>query len=309
MAPCLLDGLEATLREDARKYATGTLLDIGKALKHYKATMSPTGHIEHWHETDLRNYRVRLRETFGHEDYLIVLRSFLKRWQALRNPGVAADTVKALKGMRLKKRESGRAVRTMDPDQGPLLPDELHHLTRDIYKAAEEGRLGLEELSLSTVHIVTGRRPGQSAALKCKDVDRSRKADPQPGQAEGETLLLLHVPRAKQWGHGFRETRRSVHLVAAYFELFERQRDLVQERLRQQLDAHAWELQPQDSDYLLDNLPLYPSWGHVRSTIEAAAELRDSGRHARGLQMLRRHAEGIQWHVSGETQLGRMALT
>jgi integrase len=306
VAPCLLEGLEATLREDARKYATATLVEVGTALKHYKATMFPTGQIERWHETDLRNYRARHNETFGHDRNLLVLRSFLRRWQALRSPGVAADTVKALEGMHLKHRETGRAVRTMDPDQGPLLPDELHHLTRDIYRAAEDGRLELEELSLATFHIVTGRRPGQSAALKCKDVDRSRKADAQPGQTEGEALLLLHVPRAKQMGHGFRETRRSVHLIAAYFELFERQRDVVQARLRQQLDVHAWALQPQDVDHLLDNLPLYPSWRFVRSTIENAAELRDSGQHAQGLQMLRCHAEGIQWHLHGDAQLLRL---
>jgi integrase len=306
VAPCLLQGLEATLREDARKYARGTLLAIGRALKHFKATMFPTEQIERWHETDLRNYRARLDEMFGNEYYLVELRSFLSRWQSLRGPGVTADIVTALEGMHQKRSESGRAVRTMDPDQGPLLPDELHHLTRDIYQAAEDGRLDLEELSLATFHIVTGRRPVQSAALKCKDVDRSRKADAQPGQTEGEELLLLHVPRAKQLGHGFRETRRSVHLIAAYFELFERQRDVVQEKLRQQLDAHAWALQPQDVDHLLDNLPLYPSWGFVRSTIEEAGRLRDSGQHAQGLQMLRRHAEGIQWHLHGDTQLRRL---
>lgn len=306
VAPCLLQGLEATLREDARKYATGTLLAIGRALKHFKATMFSTGQIERWHETDLRNYRARLDEMFGNEYYLVELRSFLSRWQSLRGPGVTADIVTALEGMHQKRSEKGCAVRMMDPDHGPLLPDELHHLTRDIYQAAENGRLDLEELSLATFHIVTGRRPGQSVALKCKDVDRSRKADAQPGQTEGEALLLLHVPRAKQLGHGFRETRRSVHLIAAYFELFERQRDVVQERLRQQLDAHAWALQPQDVGHLLDNLPLYPSWGFVRSTIEEAGRLRDSGQHARGLQMLRRHAESIQWHLNGVVQLRRL---
>ena len=226
----------------------------------------------------------------------------------------STDVADALNEMRLKGYEGGRSVRTQDPDKGPLTPEELHHLTQDIYRAAEEGRITVEDLSLAVFHIVTGRRPVQSANLKCKDVDRSRRGDPEPGQTEGEQLLLLHVPRAKQAGHGFRQTRRSVHFIEVYFALFEAQRDTVQAQMRQFIESHGLTLQPLDLEHLLANLPLYPYWPAITDTVLAVAGLREQS-HAQSLATLRLHAEGPFWHLKHDqiggrlTKVSRMAGT
>jgi integrase len=301
----LLDGLNATLRTLVSKHAFGTMQGLAHVLLHYHRSMCASGRIRQWNAVDFRNYRAKLIAEFGHEDYLIKLRSFLKHWKALRHPGVSETAWAALRQMRLKSAPTGRAVRTLDAEKGPLSPEEVHQLTQDVYRAAEEGRIDLEDLSLTVFHIITGRRPCQSAALKCKDVDGSRKADPEPGQAEGERLLLLHVPRAKQKGHRFRQTRRSVHLVEVYFALFDAQKSLVHEEMRQMLCSRGFELQEQDLKHLLDELPLYPHWAAVRSTLETAAEQREQS-HAIALHTLKVHAESQYWHLDAQGVSNRL---
>lgn len=301
----LLGGLNGTLRSLASKHGPETMASTVNSLLHFHKSMFLDGQVTRWHIADLRNYRAKLVTELGCEDYLIRLRTFLKHWKALRHAGLSSSTVDALTEMRLKAAATGEAVRTLDSEKGPLSPEELHQLTLDVYKAAEDGRVGVEDLSLMVFHIVTGRRPGQSAALKCKDVDCSRKSDPAPGQAKGEQLLLLHVPRAKQYGHRFRQTRRSIHLIEVYFALFEAQRGLAQARLREMLSAHGLELQERDLEQLLDDLPLYPRWGDVQRTVDSAAEQRGQS-HALALETLRVHAQGQYWHLSTQDVTSRL---
>lgn len=299
----LLEGLNGALRDGVQRSAGGTFGLLVNTLRHYHRAMHPNGFVECWDASALRNYRAKLAAEYGNEVKLAILRTFLKRWNALRYPGVPDDVVDALKGMRIKNIEGGRAVRTQDQDNGALTPDELHNLMQDIYRAVEEERLTAEELSLAVFHIVTGRRAIQSANLKCKDVDNSRRGDSEPGQAEGEQLLLLHVPRVKQSGRDFRETRRSVHLDEVFFALFEAQRDNVHAQMRRLLKDHGLELQPQDLEHLLANLPLYPAWRSITATVLDAAELRELN-HAQALASLRVHAEGQFWHTT-TMQIGR----
>lgn len=301
----LLEGLNGTLRILASKQAIGTMQANTNVLIHYHRTICAGGLIRAWNAVDLRNYRAKLVAEFGHEEYLIKLRSFLKSWKAFRHPGVSESTWAALKEMRLKSAPTGRAVRTLDPTKGPLSQEETHQLTLDVYRAVEEGRVDLEDLSLTLFHIITGRRPCQSAALKCKDVDRSRRADPAPGEVQGEQLLLLHVPRAKQKGHKFRQTRRSVHMVQVYFALFEAQKSMVQEELRLLLASHGFELQERDLNHLLEELPLYPHWNSVHSTLETAARQRAQS-HGVALTTLRVHATGQHWHLGTQAVTNRL---
>jgi integrase len=212
--------------------------------------------------------------------------------------------------MRLKRGESGKVVRTRDTDQGPLTEEELNNLTLDIYKASEEKLINLEDLSLAVFHIVAGRRSIQSAGLKCKDVDGNRKGDPEPGQKEGKRLLMLHVPRAKQVGHHFRKTRRSIYLIQTYFTLFETQRDTVQDKFNKILEVHGFSLQPEDLRYFSEELPLYPDWLNVEDSLIAAASLREQGQHGQALTALRVHASGDFWHLNAKQisrRLGRIA--
>ena len=295
VSPVLLHGLERTLRDAARVYSWPTLNQFRSALRHFKKTIRPDGQIAEWKLADLRRYRAVVMEEYGHEDSLRHLRSLLVNWQKGRYPGVSDELIAALKGMRLKGAEAGRAVRVMDPDKGPLTPDELHALLQGLNDAAEAGRLALDEFALAYLHLLTGRRPIQSAQLKCKDVVE-RLGDAEPAFPEGRPLRLLAIPRAKQRGHAFRQTRRAVDLTLETFQLFSALRDSVQTQLKAVLVSHGFALQPADLQHLLDHLALFPYWPQVKAAVVEAALWRDRGRHGDALASLRADAAGSAWH-------------
>lgn len=302
----LRPGLEATLRIASRKYSWATLTQYHWALSHFKKVCFPSGPVRSWDLADFRRYRSTLMAEFGHEDYLRQLRSMLVNWHSGGYAGVSADLIGSLKEMRLKGVEAGRAVRVMDPNAGPLTQEEFHHLLHSLNDAAESGKLDIDAFSLAYLHVCTGRRPVQSAAMKCKDV-LEQLSDPEPGHPDGQTLHLLVVPRAKQRGHGFRETRRAIDLTPDNFQVFRTQRDDVQNTFRELLERTGWELQSKDLQALLNDLPLYPSWPSVAEAVEAATEMRQAGQHGSALEALRLDTQGMAWHNSPTAQGKRLS--
>jgi len=297
VAPALLPGLEATLRHAAGKYAWATMAQYLWALKGFQRACFPSKRISAWRLADFRRYRTVLMSEFGHEDSLRQLRSLLVNWHGGRHAGVSDSLIASLKEMRLKGVEAGRAVRSMDPDSGPLTPDEFHHLLSGLVDAAEAGKLGLGDFSLAYFHLFTGRRPIQSASLKCKDVVETL-GDPEPGFPNGQPVYLLAVPRAKQRGHSFRETRRGIDLTPSNFQVFRAQREDVQHSFSELLERAGWELQELDVRSLMSELPLYPSWSSVTEAVELASQMRQGGQHGKALEALRLDAEGMAWHYT-----------
>lgn len=306
VTPAMLAGLETTLRFASQHYARATLNLYCFALRHFQKACFPKGRISAWRLTDVRKYRALLLEEFGHEDYLRHLRSFLVNWHAGGHAGVSDSLIASLKEMRLKGAEAGRAVRSMDPDSGPLTPDEFHHLVSGLMEAAEAGELSLGDFSLAYLHLCTGRRPIQSASLKCKDVVETL-GDPEPGFPNGQPIYMLAVPRAKQRGHSFRETRRGIDLTSSNFQVFRAQRDDVQHAFRELLDRTGWDLQKEDLSSLLGELPLYPSWSSVTEAVELAGEMRQGGQHGKALAALRLDAHGMAWHNTSHTHGQRIS--
>lgn len=306
VAPELCHGLTMTLIRAAQKYSWATVSMYALTLRHFQKTLFPIGKIEEWKISDFRKYRKFLISDMGHEDYLRSLRSLLNNWQKGRWPGVDPELMVSLNEMKLKGAETGRAVRVMDPDKGPLTPDELHHLVQDINDAAVDGKLSLENFSLAYLHIFTGRRPIQSAYLKCCDVVACR-GDPEPAHPNGAPLYLLVIPRAKQRGHGFRETRRAIELAPVNFEVFRRQSEGVQERFRKLIEQFNWALQEKEMHHLMDHLPLYPAWSSIEKSLQGASELRESGRHGIAIDSLIRESQGNAWHCDPATHGKRIS--
>lgn len=234
MQPGLQVGLTMTLCHLARNRSPTVLMGLSSALKDYAKCVVPGKTITDWRVVEIQNYRETLIQRFGNEGYLARLRSFLKTWHDLRYPGVDRKVFETLKEMTLKGSEAGRAVRSMDPEEGPLEPTELHTLAKGIQSAYERDTLGLEHFSLSLFHIATGRRPSQSANLKCKDLDEGRAVSPDstsisddPKAPPTETLLLMHVPRSKQRAATFRDEFRSVQWAPEFFAIFRMQQRMV----------------------------------------------------------------------------------
>ncbi|GHD82424.1 site-specific integrase [Vogesella fluminis] len=295
VSPALQPGLEATLRHACTKYSWATLNQYRWALSKFREICFPDGPIISWKIADFRRYRKALLSKFGHEDYLRHLRSLLVNWHSGRHAGVSDELIASLKEMRLKGVESGRAVRTMDQDDGPLSTEELHHILQDLNDAAEAGGLDIEEFSLAYFHLTTGRRPSQSAALKCKDVQEC-EGDPEPGASKGPTLYLLAVPRAKQRGHAFRESRRAIDLTPDNFKVFLALREHTKHAFTAALDLRGWRLQPSDLQALQSELPLYPEWPAIIETLDQATQRREGGEHGSALQALYQDAKGMAWH-------------
>ena len=306
MPPGLQEGLTMTLCHLARNFSPDMLKNISSALKDYAKRVNPGKTIADWRVVDLQNYRETLIQRFGHEAYLIKLRSFLKTWHDLRYPGVDRKVFEALKEMTIKSPEAGRAVRSMDPEEGPLEPTELHTLAKDIQSAYERGTLDLEHFSISLFHIATGRRPSQSANLKCKDLDEGRALDSDSNSKSGdpkapaETLLLMHVPRSKQRAATFRDEFRSVQWAPEFFAVFRMQLRMVQREFESLLVSQDWALQTLDLLALQADLPLFPDWKRILTSLVALTPVRQDGRHGQALQDLRAVAAGAQWHHSSQ---------
>lgn len=305
VSPELLPGLEATLRHACTKYSWATLKQYRYSIKSFQKECFPEAVITGWELADFRSYRKVLLDQFGHEDYLRQLRSLLVIWHSGGHAGVSEPLIASLKEMRLKGAEAGRAVRVMDPEEGPLTPEEFQNLLQNLHDAAAAGKLGIDEFSLAYFHLCTGRRPSQSAALKCKDVLES-VSDSEPGFPQGRPIYLLVVPRAKQKGHAFRETRRAIDLTPENFQLFQAQRVSAEHAFVQLLERHEWQLEPLDLEALKCELPLYPSWPAITETVKLAQQLIAEGKHGQALQALRLDAKGMAWHATPNSMGSRL---
>lgn len=306
VGPSLRDGLERTMRHAARRYSLATMQQFVYSLRHYRKTMCADQRIVRWTLPELRSYRALLVKEFGHEDCLRHLRSLLSSWFKARLQGVSEEVFQGLSEMKLKGAESGRAVRVNDPEKGPLTPDELHHLSQGLNDAAESGSLSLEDFSLGYFHVCTGRRPIQSAQLKCKDVVETL-GEPEREFPDGRLLHLLAVPRAKQKGHAFRETRRAIDLTAQNFLVFKAQRDSVRETFARLLEANGWDLQTPHSEHLSANLPLFPAWSAIEKCVLDASKSRSTEGHGTGLALLQEAVAGNALHRSPNEQAKHIA--
>lgn len=282
-------GLRQTLAHKARNKADGTCISLGDSLLHFARTMYPKQRVPAWRSVDLQNYRVKICNEFGDERKLQNLRPFLKSWNNLRHPGVDTDVIDELKAMKLKAPETGRAVRSNDPEEGPLEPTELHMLSRDIAAAYETSELSLPSFGIAIFHIATGRRPAQSAALKCKDVDNTSVI------RNGKPVLLTHVPRFKQGGK-FRTEFRSIDWTPEFFAIFKLQRQMVGLEYSRLLEKHGWNLQSQDFMELHAQMPLFPMWSRVIATLGKLETQLEAGAHGAAMAELRKAAAGSLWH-------------
>lgn len=185
-APHLIDSIKLVLVWYAENRAAGTLAQAFQHLKHFLSTVKVPGKIS---SVELLNYRTALlREA---EWYLGRLRGVLKRWYALNYPGVADDAITLLNQIRIKGSEKGKAVLTMDPEDGPYSDLEFEAIQTALYDAYSRNKIDIEELLLVVLFMSLGQRPVQYASLKVCDVI------PPPKDASAPHYIL-RMPRAKQ---------------------------------------------------------------------------------------------------------------
>ncbi|BEO06375.1 site-specific integrase [Serratia marcescens] len=207
--PKLIEGYRKTLAFYACKYSPRYAINVNSAMSHFVRIMNPS-YID---ESTILNYKDTLSNV--RVQYLVNLRSFLKKWYSLGYYGVNEKTITLLKAMILKVKESGYVVKQECPQRGPLTDDEHHAFNNALKIAYEVGNITLFDFSITMLVSFTGRRPLQITSLKFKDIIREETI-------YGEIGQFINFPRIKQ-GLGFRKSFRKLMVSEYVFNLIKKQ--------------------------------------------------------------------------------------
>lgn len=139
-------------------------------------------------QANILNYRASPAANNGK---LAAVAGVLKLWFELEIPGLTPEAYQLLRKLRLAGNVKGEAVRTLDPDDGPLTDLEREAFLSRLGDAYATGGITLEAYALGIVCSSLAPRPIQVAGLKVSDLAFDRTPD-------GPKNFRLEVPRAKQ---------------------------------------------------------------------------------------------------------------
>lgn len=146
-------------------------------------------------EAHILSYVAADRHSQGEEG---TLSAFIARWAELGLPGLSAEAAEVLKRMRKKGNVKGKAVRTLDPIEGPFTDLEVQLLTQALDVAYADGALAPKFYFLTYLAMLTGQRASQYCALKVCDV--IVKMDD-----SGAVAYEISIPKAKLRGASIRD--------------------------------------------------------------------------------------------------------
>lgn len=259
-SPVLADSAVRTLAEYATKGASGWVIASHIAIRRFLEFVPVQLRTDEISLALVLSYRDSCRRRDGHDYKLSCsIRPFLRAWHVLGHPGVSKALVETMEAWSLKNPEKGVAVNRLDSNAGPLMPEEHSSLAAGWLTAFELGSMPLVDYVMARLSSVTGRRPSQIMQLKLKDMDDTRLDDPEPGLPP-RRKLLLHIPRIKGKGSGWRTRFRAVPLSSDLWNLLTMQREAVHKRLDDYLDACGISLQPNDLAMIRSDMPLIPAW-------------------------------------------------
>lgn len=175
---------------------------------------------------------------------------FLKKWSELGYEGISDEALDAIKELRIKGSERGKAVKILCPYEGPLSDLEYEGLCSALSREFEKGNVSLEEMLITELFLATGRRPSQISHLKVKDFLGVTASG-------GQVFNLLRIPKVKQktlWRREFTDYALSPELG-----------DLIGSYISQ-LEKKALKISPLN-EAQLSILPLFPSWKKLKSVI------------------------------------------
>ncbi|WP_028629268.1 site-specific integrase [Metapseudomonas resinovorans] len=236
------------------KYLLGRDYSVRRVLEFYSRTGAPSharnifNRILHYCEqmqdselfsvASLISYRSSLNKKT--EWYMGVLRGAIRQWSRLGYPGISDEVMALLDKWVLKGNEKGFAVQSMCPEDGPLTDIELQGVIAAVIDAFTEKRLSMEETCLSMILAMTGRRPGQIAALKIKDLIST-----EPG------AYWISFPRAKQRNTPWRSAFNRFAIVEDLWLLLQQQAEAVKKVFSEQAGRPL-------PKKVQDELPLFP---------------------------------------------------
>jgi len=254
------------------------------------------------HAAVVASYRHFCRDRDGHENAMARIRPFLKRWHHLGYPGVSVELVDMISDWTFKSSEKNVAVNRLDPNEGPLMPDEHASWIALCLSALQKGVMSLEDIVCVRLLSVTGRRPEQVRQIKLKDMDDTRFEDAGDGQPP-RRLLLLMVPRIKSKNSGFRTRFRGIPLAVDHWNLLVMQRRDVCSRLDEFFEKSGLSLQPNDRNAIRAEMPLIPNWMIINRFALELQEAVAQGRHGEAVNTLRALVTSDAWHSHSKAVL------
>lgn len=174
------------------------------------------------------------------EWYMGALRVAIRQWSRLGYPGISDEVMKLLDKWVIKGNEKGFAVQSMCPESGPLTDIELQGVVAGVVDAFTVRHLSLEDTCLSMILAMTGRRPGQIAALKIKDLVFIDQGG-----------YWINFPRAKQRNMPWRSSFNRFAIVEDLWVLLQQQAKAVKDAFCEQGGGST-------SKGLEQELPLFP---------------------------------------------------
>ena len=188
---------------------------------------------------NMMDYRATLpREQEHHLHYI---RPFLRKWGKYGYCGVESEALIALDEMKLKKTESGTAVRNHHPTKGPYNDEEFQAITLYLLDNFATGNIDIIDLSLGFLCMVFGARPVSFASLRIMDFDDSK-------DKFGICKYVLKIPAAKRGSGGRRTHLQDRKLTQEYGMMLQALVIKVKAHFAEQIEAGYDSLE----------LPLFP---------------------------------------------------
>ena len=206
-------------------------------------TFLETSGAREFEATPLRNYRASLDR--ANEWRLGQMRPFLLRWHDQGYPGVTDEAAEWLHRSRLKGNTKGRAVLSMDPNDGPFDDQELIDILETAAQLYERRRIDLVTLAFTMLLSLTGRRPSQLRLLRVGDLMQSTTT-------EGQRIDIVRIPRGKQRGQAPRTEFKNFWMSPDVWSVLTAQRKAVIEKAQARLGQLPGNISAE--------LPLFPDW-------------------------------------------------
>ncbi|MEZ0253799.1 MAG: hypothetical protein ACAI37_00885, partial [Chthoniobacter sp.] len=251
-SPTLYKGFSAALAECAQSHSAWHTSNMNSAMKLLLRTITSVGNkIEILDTTSIINFKAKLdKRTEYHLGRLV---GFFNDWSTAQHPGLDAAVVPLLYGWTLAGNPKGEAVTLRCPLRGPLTTMEFALLQERIIDALEDGKIDLEDFTLISLFIASGRRPTQLADAKWCDFTPS----PKP-----ETPGMLEIARRKGKGSEFRAQFKTFAMSPELNLSFLALRDVSHSRARSMLPAFVEEH--------LSQLPIFPDWRRLKSYADSS---------------------------------------
>lgn len=240
--PAFAESVRMVLAWFAAEYAAGTTKALNYDVRSYfLKTGDPTFKAD-----SLISLRSSLPKS---EEYrLSNIRLFARKWYELGYPGIEKEVIDLLGSWRLKGSEKGRAIKRLDPREGPLTEIEVTSIVDATLQAYISGQISLSDYALSAALIYTGRRPIQITSLKLRDICVRKTG------AVDE--YWISFPRAKQQFSKWRTQFNSYPITHDVWALLMLQAKAVVEKTAEILGFQV-------SEVLRQELPLFPDYSAV----------------------------------------------